>query len=52
MQIGSVSSTAMLYDATEAYDAKSAKADDNTRAVKEKGELESAVMKCVSCIPL
>lgn len=46
-KIGSVSSTAMLYDAAEAYEAKSAKADENIRAVKEKGELEVAVEKCV-----
>lgn len=49
-EIGSVSPAAMLYDATEAFETRSAKADEIIRGINGSEDLESAVFACVSIL--
>jgi hypothetical protein len=46
-EIGSISPAAMLYDATEAFENRSASADDNIRNISNADEMKSAILACV-----
>ena len=46
-RIGSTSSSALLYDAMEAFDAGEVRGDENIRAVQEKGKLDKAIKQCL-----
>lgn len=46
-EIGSVSPAALLYDATEAFENRQAKADENIRSIQSAEDLKNAILACV-----
>jgi hypothetical protein len=51
-EIGSLSSAAMLYDATEAFECRSARADAIIRSISSPEEMREAIQCCVMRYPL
>jgi hypothetical protein len=47
-EIGSISPAAMLYDATEAFENRQARADESLRSIKTADEMKDAILSCVS----
>eukprot|EP00475_Leptophrys_vorax_P028322 TRINITY_DN4090_c0_g1_i7.p1 TRINITY_DN4090_c0_g1~~TRINITY_DN4090_c0_g1_i7.p1 ORF type:complete len:726 (-),score=190.04 TRINITY_DN4090_c0_g1_i7:1955-4132(-) len=46
-EIGSISPAAMLYDATEAFENRQARADESLRSIKMPEEMKDAILSCL-----
>jgi len=51
-KVGAITPAALLYDAAEAFEHKSVKADENIREIKKQKALSQAINQCVNSIQL